>query len=466
MLLRAKSAPISYSQCFSGRIQRDKVIADRAIAAHLFHIRHLTIIEPSKTMNPILQAMIAPAAPILESMHLDSRADHGCALPSDIFNGHAPRLHQLELWRIQIPWSAPILRGLTHLHIDNTHYHPRATDGDVTVYTEFFCALREMSALEDLYLSYCLPAEPRDTPSIQTVTLPRVQKLTLCSGFTVECAGVVKHLAILPSCDVTVDCGLLVFDSLHFQRIISFVKAHTLSAANQLPLLTLSLSTTQEYPSYEDPKWQLRFWAAGSSPDLAGLRQDQADLPSISVLAALHEEEVHSDLQLLFQSLPKDITRDLIVTPGCVFWTLTPEDWVFVLGEYTAVENMSVKAEAAHALCGALGIPRSGLPEGTEEVLLIHEQLFLRNLKRIEFEQVDFHHNYEMERLEDDEEHVVVGTRVYDMLKTSLSRRHAASDIPLTLFIRGCSIDPEQIRGLQEVAQVDWDLSQGPFQGH
>ncbi|TFY79699.1 hypothetical protein EWM64_g4313 [Hericium alpestre] len=462
MLLRVKSAPMSYSQCFFKRIKQDKAIADRVIAAHLFHMHHLSIIEPISVMTPILEAIITFPAPILESVCLkgdSSRADQMSVLPSDIFNGHAPILRRLELWRIQVPWSAPILRGLTHLYIDNTHYHPPPTDGDVTLYTQFFRALREMSALEDLYLSNCLPAEPRDPPSIQTVMLPRVQKLTLCSGFTVECAGVVKHLAILPSCDVTVECGL--FDPFHFQRIISFVKAHTLSAANQLPLLTMSLSITQGDPTYRDPRWELRFWAAGNSLDLAGLRQDQADVPSISILVDVQEEELDVDLQALCQCLPKDIIRDLVVTTGDTMRTLIPEDWVFILGEYTAVENMSVMGDVVHALCGALGIPRSGLSEGTEEVLLTREQLFLRNLKHIEFEQVDFHHNYEMEQLEDDEEHVVVGTRVYDMLKTSLSRRRAASDIPLTLFIRGCSIDLEQIRGLQEIAEVDWDLFQG-----
>ncbi|TFY75961.1 hypothetical protein EWM64_g8050 [Hericium alpestre] len=482
MLVRAKSVPISYSQRSESSTAGDpsnKAMAGPAIAEELFRIRHLSIDEPTRAMNTILKSMMASPAPILESLCLEDTnegSDVACIFLSDIFNAHFPMLRRLELHGILILWSAPILRGLTHLYIVNTRYTAHHRFGEISdsnVTAQFFCALREMTALETVHLSFCLPEEPQDTQNIQTVMLPRVEKLTLCSPLMDECSGVLRHLEVLPSCDVTVECGQILPEPL--EEIFLFVKTRAFSVAHQPPFLTMYLSTALENGSdYPDPGLQLRFWTASNIPDLAGLRRNWEDVPSTSILVERCPEgelplELIADVSILCKSSPWDIIRNLVIgSDGKPDWTLTPEDWIYIFDRYTEVENLSVMGKVAQSLCAALGISMPLLQlrepaEGEDGRQLSEEELFLGKLRRIGFEEVDFRGDYDRGESEGEEEDHAVSTNAYSLLKTSLSRRRSASAAPLMLVITRCSIEPDQIRGLQEVAEIYWDLVEDLF---
>ncbi|TFY76315.1 hypothetical protein EWM64_g7697 [Hericium alpestre] len=211
------------------------------------------------------------------------------------------------------------------------------------------------------------------------------------------------------------------------------------------------LSTTtlpERHGSYYDPQWKLRFWAVGGVPDLAGLRQDWEDAPSISILVDRWTDNVYTNVQALCECSPKDIIRDLIIeSDGALEWTLTPEEWLHVaLGLST----------------GPLTSWEQAVGQSEDDSPLSQEGLFLGKLKRVELKQVNFrfHFDYMRDVFEDDEvggDYPTISNGIHTLLKTSLSRRRAASDTRLTLFIRQCSIDSDQIRELQDIAEVDWD---------
>ncbi|TFY75960.1 hypothetical protein EWM64_g8051 [Hericium alpestre] len=428
-------------------------------------------------MNTVLNSLMTSPAPILESLDLEDPnpvISEERVVLCDIFNTQAPMLRRLQLRCLQLSWSAPLLRGLVYLHIDNQDDPRRepATD-DVTGYNQFFSALREMSALETLFLSHCLPVKPGDPPKIQTVMLPHVKKLTLGGGLPVECKNIIKHLAMPPLCDVTIECEEL--GPRPSESTFSFVKAHTLSFANQQPLLAMFLSTTQGRHSFYDPKWQLRFWPAGSAADLANLRRDRGGVPSISILVDRLRDDFHHSVKDLSECIQKDIIRDLIIeSDGVLDWTLTYEDWLDIFEDYMEVENISVRGDVARTLCATLDTSTS-YPMDWERLLYGEDgselcesqiRLFFAKLKRIEFKQVDFNGLSETDRLFEHNEngggYRTISTSVYNILKSSLSHRRRQSDIPLTLFIRQCSIDADQIRGLEEIAEVSWDFIEDP----
>ncbi|TFY79700.1 hypothetical protein EWM64_g4311 [Hericium alpestre] len=243
---------------------------------------------------------------------------------------------------------------------------------------------------------------------------------------------------------------------------MTFVKAHVLSGAHENLPLTMLVSNTQG--SDTGAKWLLRFWAAGESPHLAGHPQEGEGVPTISILI-----DADDDTNVC-HALANDAwaIRDLILESDNFDWTLSCEEWISAFEGYTEVANLSVRGQVARSLCGALDVrPRRLAHDQQDESgdggQLRQQQFLFRKLSRVEIKCVDFNNDDECELSEDEEESEspTATVSIFDMLKTSLAHRRAAANIPLTLYLRRCSMNLDQLRELREIVEVVWDLFEG-----
>ena len=131
-------------------------------SGHLSHTKVFIIRCDDRSLLKIVRALTTAAAPVLEGLALRSTkvlGESAISIPEAFLAIHAPRLHTAMFVGLWIPWSSPIIRNLTKLHVS---IGCETFDGDhiqcPTPPSEFFDALANMPYLEDLAVSYAIPS--------------------------------------------------------------------------------------------------------------------------------------------------------------------------------------------------------------------------------------------------------------------------------------------------------------------
>lgn len=145
-------------------------------------------------------ARLNARAPALEALCL--RQEYGrrwlkttdALVVPDLLNGYAPRLRQLTLKLVSVPWTSPLLRDLTAL--DLSHGNPQVTP----TIDQFLSVLEACPQLLSLRINEAGPILPegvRYPDPTRYVSLPYLRRLVL-AGNCADVAHMTAHL-ILPS---------------------------------------------------------------------------------------------------------------------------------------------------------------------------------------------------------------------------------------------------------------------------
>ncbi|KAG8958494.1 hypothetical protein FRC03_009093 [Tulasnella sp. 419] len=119
--------------------------------------------------------LAAETAPLLETFVMTTFVTPSFTHPVNLFQGHAPRLHHLEIPTLPISWSSPILSGLTFLSI-------LAFDGSaIPTGPQFHSVLSACPELEEIHIigreADC--QAPHFEPFKYNVSLPKLRLLRL-----------------------------------------------------------------------------------------------------------------------------------------------------------------------------------------------------------------------------------------------------------------------------------------------
>jgi hypothetical protein len=197
MLVRANPAPL-YLKAQTMQWSRAKFEAFKEqIEAHIHQFRHLSIRVKPKHLT--IFGQLVSAAPSLELLSIDNRnSPHTFPpgiIPSNLFDGIAPKLTYLRLYNCGISWKSPLLKGLRVLELFSFPVHARV---------QFDCwlrALKQMPQLERLVLHDRIPSLNNKVDLSQglklTVDLPFLTELSISASVS-ECAVVLAHL-VLPA---------------------------------------------------------------------------------------------------------------------------------------------------------------------------------------------------------------------------------------------------------------------------
>ncbi|ETW81376.1 hypothetical protein HETIRDRAFT_317186 [Heterobasidion irregulare TC 32-1] len=221
-------------------------------SGHLSHTQALAICCDDRRLLRIVRSLITVAAPVLESLALGStRALGETAIPilEDFLAVYAPRLRTAVFVGLWIPWSSPIIRNLTKLHVS---IDCETFDGDhiqcPTPPSELFDALANMPYLEDLAVSYAIP------PFQSRPAEPQRQRGSI----------VLRHLSHLklqgPYLDVPV-----VLDVIQFSALTVLELEFYAGDSRTLRALCPPLGRYSDMPLGVEPNIRLYMFAIGSS---------------------------------------------------------------------------------------------------------------------------------------------------------------------------------------------------------
>lgn len=192
MLSRAKMAPLHLEAKIDYKNKTQLAFFKQQLKAHISHTRQLSLSEQFQT---VLERFIssAPALEFLSLADLSSHPDRPMDVPAALFNNTGPKLAGLELYRCDISWKSPLLRGLRSLRIWGPVRQARPPLKD------WLDALDEMSQLETLILHNASPicctaiiSEPQ-----RTITLPFLTQFEI-TACVLDCVLALAHL-VLPA---------------------------------------------------------------------------------------------------------------------------------------------------------------------------------------------------------------------------------------------------------------------------
>ena len=237
ILARAKTAPLHLEARVLGALRDDARFSafQKELQAHVSHIYHLSISAEPFHLHRILEALVSPA-PTLEYLSLSGenfRNRERPFVPDTLFDGSTPRLSRLELWKCNISWKSPLLRGLKHFEIRTPFERPR-----LSVWLD---VLDELPQLKTLALHWASPIAP-DTPLPsdveRTVTLPSLTLFEI-SSFARDCGFALAHLvlpALISLCLTSKSCR---WDSSDVQEILPYVARHAHGPQDTQPLQSM-----------------------------------------------------------------------------------------------------------------------------------------------------------------------------------------------------------------------------------
>jgi hypothetical protein len=196
ILARAKMVPLDLRSRVPDRHSWNKVrfrAFQKQLQAHVPYAYQLSIDAELVRLRKILEGLVSPA-PTLGHLSLISRGGYWNAetggwdvfIPDTLFDGFAPRLFHLFLFRFTISWKSPLLKGLRHLEIHRPGRRPKLVD--------WLDGLNELSQLETLILLSASPIASQDgVEHHDNATLPSLTYLEIYAS-PAECALALGHL--------------------------------------------------------------------------------------------------------------------------------------------------------------------------------------------------------------------------------------------------------------------------------
>ncbi|KAK7018375.1 F-box domain-containing protein [Favolaschia claudopus] len=198
-------------------------------------IRELNFEGEAKSIFEFIASLPEADLPILSALTLRvtmglDRVPEGLPrnLPHSLFDGRLPRLRELTLASIAVPWS--LLRGLTSLSLTETQDSSNSTP---PTFSDLLDMLRACPQLSLLRLDDICP--PSSHHPCDAVYLPSLQALRL-RAFATSCQALLEHLHIPSNCTLSLfPSGLR--SGAHIRGLLVPIRKHLRSPGAQTPLL-------------------------------------------------------------------------------------------------------------------------------------------------------------------------------------------------------------------------------------
>ncbi|KAI0350462.1 hypothetical protein OH77DRAFT_1364977, partial [Trametes cingulata] len=209
-------------------------------------LQDLRLLAPAHIVRATCQKLTG-SLPLLENLVL---ADHSFAIEGDTdepypptsFAAPLPNLRSLEICRLVLSWSNPLLSSsITELRVIG-RFDMRRWLGS---FDELLHALEVMSHLQVLELVESIPTLPEDTTGLpepqRSIALPRLRRLAL-TGPTLDCAFLANHLVISSYTRIFLRGHYLDQD----QELLRFVQNHA-TRSGQLLAVHLSRAFSRTF---------------------------------------------------------------------------------------------------------------------------------------------------------------------------------------------------------------------------
>ncbi|TFY77738.1 hypothetical protein EWM64_g6274 [Hericium alpestre] len=428
MLERAKSGPLSYRQVKCGKDSKDFL---SHVLPHLFPRIHSFSVDDTPEAVSVVAQSLKFAAPMLDALELivvsPPGRHHRSLLPEGIFDNNSPVLRRLHLKGIRVAWSVPILRGLTHLHIEEegNPNHTHGLDGG------FFHALKGLPALEILYLANVLPDEVLSLDN-GSVPLLRLRSLTLV-GEGPSRLYVLGRLEIPSSCRLRLQCEY--YNESELEACLPMLCGHF--SATPDPFHTLSLVDIDE------TRTDLKLWRESNIRDSSTLHPPVD--PDLVISASCPTEPYRplDPLEIMCDTLPLSDIRTILIQRR--EFTMRGDQWKRLFAANCQKVNnvfMSKELEAMD-LCRVLST-RLGNAQGTA---FTPDQLFLPDLKLLSLQSVNLGYCTGWH-----DKFVDVGDVFVNTFNMRRTRGRAISTIRLG---RGCVVSAAQLNALRDIVYVE-----------
>jgi hypothetical protein len=249
ILARAKTVPLDLHARIPDWEDWNKVrfgAFQKQLQAHVPYAYRLSINAESLRLHKTLEGLVSPA-PTLEYLSLISRGGYWkdtlarvslhVSVPDTLFDGSAPRLFHLYLFRFAISWKSPLLKGLRHLEIHQPGLRPKLV--------AWLDALDEMSQLETLILLEASPKSPQDDIDHNT-TLPSLTYLELKAS-PADCALALGHLDLPALTALSITVFLHLSDSFNdVQTLVPHLARHSYGPQDTQPLQSVLLRSERD----------------------------------------------------------------------------------------------------------------------------------------------------------------------------------------------------------------------------
>ncbi|KAI0026876.1 hypothetical protein K488DRAFT_91738 [Vararia minispora EC-137] len=223
-LRRACAAPITVAQ---PALQRYADLFKHVLASRSPNIASLHVYRANECVGA-LNVFLKQPAPALRCLHLATSDkalwNFTMYLPRELFAGAALHLHSLELHGYMFQWQTlTTFAGLERLVLSvpsprhcasHTLIRPQETvDMQPAEWPDVLPALRNLTELRELHLSYCWPGLQMKAPesadaeraASDSIFLPHLQSLTI-AGYSVQCAWFLRHVRHPPHTHLGITC--------------------------------------------------------------------------------------------------------------------------------------------------------------------------------------------------------------------------------------------------------------------
>lgn len=190
-------------------------------------------------------------APFLETVYTKGQLWRRDDTLVNLFGGQAPRLRELGLDALAIPWNTPMLSDLTCLKLEFLRSH-------TPTLAELMAVLQASPSLSTLKLHFMRFQPPALEPA-PSIDLHHLQRLTLIEVDAPILGYLLSHIQCPPCQYLEVDCGLSNDDDLaHFEHLHPFIP----SVQGEIALNVGERSV--EYAHRDDVTLVLEFRRVGS----------------------------------------------------------------------------------------------------------------------------------------------------------------------------------------------------------
>ncbi|KAA1475339.1 hypothetical protein DENSPDRAFT_805606, partial [Dentipellis sp. KUC8613] len=185
-----------------------------AILAELRRIHTLALRALVLWPDPVYQQVVPPLlaeAPLLESFSCDGTRGYlygavvPMALPDNLFARRAPRLRQLSLRNVFIPWASPLYDNIVDLSLSRDL---RVEQFPGLSMETLLSLLERLPRLQRLHLDSAIPRSPRERAAAapiagREVCLPHLKRYHLLDDMR-NCLWLTQHLSLPPSATIQV----------------------------------------------------------------------------------------------------------------------------------------------------------------------------------------------------------------------------------------------------------------------
>ena len=463
-LARARNVPLDVAFHAVTKSSREALLM---ITPHISNTRQLRFHSMSTRNFERVPGIYSCEAPALE--HFELKVDdyslespnifrHLRLRRNILFKGHSPRLRTFSISQVVIPWSIVPRGQLTALKIAGP-YEGAELYGDLNGLIDL---LVNCPSLEILALELCLPSQLTAFSPGQTIHLPHLSRLCLC-GSTLRIMNMLNMLKLPSSTTLDLECisgntdndseGLLLpvisaqFPSVEFKSL----------AITMRGVMTSSLNiTASTFPS------------ALGNPQSQSFEGDKVGNP---------------ELVLSFESLSIGYSTDLL-KQACKLLPISNLEfisisatniidinWVELFSCCTNVTTMQAIGRGTSGLVRALAVPtvtnagpskdgrkqeednRSTVIQPACTVARAHATIFPK-MKILGLTELNFYDGSHTSDI------------LFNVFKSGLQQRMAASGAPLTLRISNCEISAGHTNDLRKLARdFHWNKGEGSIGG-